>query len=76
VDSPDRLASAWQEALLSDRPVVLEVKTDLDVVPLPPHITLKQARGFMSAIAKGDRGPGHIIGETAKQVVDGLFGKD
>jgi hypothetical protein len=23
--------------------VVLEVKTDPDVVPLPPHVTLKQA---------------------------------
>jgi pyruvate dehydrogenase (quinone) len=75
VDSPDRLAFAWQEALASDRPVVLEVETDPDVVPLPPHVTLKQARGFMSAMAKGDRGAGRIIGETAKQVVDGLFGK-
>src|SRR6201999_1934721 len=74
-DPPVRLASAWQEALSSDRPVVLEVKTDPDVVPLPPHVTLKQARGFMSAMAKGDGGAGRVIGETAKQVVDGLFGK-
>jgi pyruvate dehydrogenase (quinone) len=76
VKSADRLASAWQEALSGDRPVVLEVKTDPDVVPLPPHVTLKQARGFMSAMAKGDRAAGSIIGETAKQVVDGLFGKE
>jgi pyruvate dehydrogenase (quinone) len=76
VDSADSLASAWQEALSSDRPVVLEVKTDPEVVPLPPHVTLKQARGFISALVKGDKGAGHIIGETAKQVVDGLFGKD
>jgi pyruvate dehydrogenase (quinone) len=75
VDSPNRLASAWEEALSSDRPVVLEVKTDPEVVPLPPHVTLKQARGFMSAMAKGDGGAGRIIGKTAKQVVDGLFGK-
>jgi hypothetical protein len=47
VDSPDRLASAWQEAIASDRPVVIEVKTDPEVVPLPPHLTLKQARGFI-----------------------------
>jgi pyruvate dehydrogenase (quinone) len=75
VDTPDLLASAWQQALSSNRPVVLEVKTDPDVVPLPPHVTLKQARGFMSSMIKGDNGAGHIIGETAKQVVDGLFGK-
>jgi pyruvate dehydrogenase (quinone) len=75
VDSPDRLTAAWQEALSSDRPVVLEVKTDPDVVPLPPHVTLKQARGLMSAMAKGDGAASRIIGDTAKQVVDGLFGK-
>jgi pyruvate dehydrogenase (quinone) len=75
VDSPARLASAWQEALSSDRPVVLEVKTDPEVAPLPPHVTLKEARAFMSAMAKGDGGAGHVIGETARQVVDGLFGK-
>jgi pyruvate dehydrogenase (quinone) len=29
----------------------------------------------MSAMVKGDSGAGRIIGDTAKQVVDGLFGK-
>jgi len=29
----------------------------------------------MSAMAKGDSATGSIIGKTAKQVVDGLFGK-
>jgi hypothetical protein len=62
VDWPDRLASAWQEAPSSDRPVVLEVKTDPEVAPLPPHLTLKGARSFMSAMAKGDRGAGRVIG--------------
>ena len=75
VDTPDRLASAWQEALSSDRPVVLEVKTDPEVAPLPPHVTLKEARAFMSAMAKGDGSAAHVIGDTARQVVDGLFGK-
>lgn len=35
VDSPDRPASAWQETLSSDRPVVLEVKIDPNVALLP-----------------------------------------
>ena len=55
VDSPDHLGLAWQESLTSDRPVVIEVKTDPEVVPLPPHLTLKQARGFMSSM-KNRRG--------------------
>jgi len=53
----------------------LEVKTDPEVVPLPPHVTFKQARGFMSSMLKGDEAAGHVIGETARQVFDGLFGK-
>jgi hypothetical protein len=57
-----------------DRPVVLKVKTEPEVAPLPPHVTLKEARAFMSAIAKGDGDAGHVIGETAGQVVGGLFG--
>jgi pyruvate dehydrogenase (quinone) len=55
--------------------IVLEVKTDPEGAPLPPHVTLKEARSFMSAMAKGDRGAGRVIGDTARQVVDGLFGK-
>jgi len=43
VDRPDALGSSWDEALAADRPVVLEVKTDPEVPPLPPHITFKQA---------------------------------
>jgi pyruvate dehydrogenase (quinone) len=39
---PDRLASAWQEALSNDRPVVAS-RADPEVVPLPPHVTLKGA---------------------------------
>jgi pyruvate dehydrogenase (quinone) len=75
VDSPGQLHSAWQDALASDRPVVMEVKTDPEVVPLPPHVTLQQARSFMSSIIKGDPAGGHFIEETAKQVFTGLFGK-
>ena len=46
-------ASAWDEALASDRPVVLEVKTDPEVPPLPPHITLEQAKAFTSIAGQG-----------------------
>ncbi len=38
-------------------------------------MTFKEARSFMSSMAKGDRGAGRVIGDTARQVVDGLFGK-
>ena len=52
VDDPDDLLSAWQQALAADRPVLLEVKTDPNVAPLPPHITWKEAKGVMTSLAK------------------------
>lgn len=36
-DDPERLGAAWDEALAADRPVLLDVKTDPEVPPLPPH---------------------------------------
>ncbi len=35
-------------------PVVLEVKTDPEVPPLPPFFTLQQVQNFMSMLGKGD----------------------
>jgi len=68
VDNPDDLAGAWQRALSADGPVLLEVKTDPEVAPLPPHITLKQAKAFMASMVKGDRGAAQIISDTASQL--------
>lgn len=73
VDHPDRMASAWEEALSADRPVVLEVKTDPNVPPLPPHITLDQAKKFTSTMLKGDPEEGSMIAGAARQAIDSLL---
>ncbi len=52
VDNPADLQPAWRQALAADRPVLLEVKTDPNVAPLPPHITWKEAKGFLTSLAK------------------------
>ena len=44
VNRPEMVADAWDRALASDRPLVLEAVTDPDVPPLRPHITLDQAK--------------------------------
>jgi pyruvate dehydrogenase (quinone) len=72
VDRPDALGAAWDEALASERPVVLEVKTDPEVAPLPPHITFDQAKHLTETLIKGDPREGGIIKETAKQVFASL----
>ncbi|HXR88363.1 MAG TPA: thiamine pyrophosphate-requiring protein [Stellaceae bacterium] len=69
VDNPERVAAAWEEALAADRPVLIEFKTDPEVPPLPPHITLKQAKAFASSLAKVDPDERSIILNTARQVL-------
>ncbi|AMM17444.1 thiamine pyrophosphate-binding protein [Burkholderia sp. PAMC 28687] len=73
VDDPERLGAAFDEALASDLPVLLEVKTDPNVPPLPPHITVKQAKAFASTLLQGDPEQGSVILDTAKQVLAGVL---
>ncbi len=73
VDDADRMGAAWDEALAADRPVVLEVKADPNVPPLPPHITLAQAKAFASTLMKGDPNEGHILLDAAKQVLSAVL---
>ena len=75
IDNPDDLAAAWTKALAADRPVVLEVKTDPEIAPLPPHISFKEARNFMSSMAR-DEDAGHVILDTARQVINAVLHKE
>ncbi len=54
VSDPAMLSQAWHDALHSDKPCVLEIVTNPNVPPLPPHISIKQARHFAQAMLKGD----------------------
>ena len=67
VDDPDKVGAAWDEALASDRPVLLEAYTDANVPPLPPHITLDQAKKFMESVPR-DPERGGIVRNVARQV--------
>src|SRR5689334_22547518 len=73
VDNPYRVGAAWDEALASDVPVVLEVKTDPEVPPLPPHITFDQAKKFTSMLLKDDPEETHLLKDTARQVLASIL---
>lgn len=73
VDREDRVGAAWDEALAFDGPVVLEFKTDPEVPPLPSHITFNQAKNFASMLVKGDPAEGHLIADTARQVLSSIL---
>jgi pyruvate dehydrogenase (quinone) len=75
VDDPDKLCAAWDQALAADGPVVLEVKTDPEIAPLPPHISFKEAKSFMFAMTKDDDAA-HVIKDTARQVVNAVLQRE
>ena len=72
IEKESDVAAAWDTALGSDRPVVLEFKTDPNIAPLPPHITLDQAKKFATSMFHGDVDRGNVIVDTFRQVVGTL----
>ncbi len=74
-EDPDEVAAGWEKALAADRPTVLEVVTDPEVPPLPPHITLEQAKSFASSVLKGDPGAKDMIRQSLRQTLAGAVGR-
>jgi len=66
VDRPEDVGAGWDEALGAGRPALLEVITDPEVPPLPPHIRFEQASGLAQALLKGERSRRAIIAESIK----------
>jgi pyruvate dehydrogenase (quinone) len=66
VDTPGDIGQAWDEALNAGRPALLEVITDPEVPPLPPHIRFEQAKGLSSALIGGDPAATEIVKESIK----------
>jgi pyruvate dehydrogenase (quinone) len=64
----DSIGAAWEEALSADRPVILEFYTDPNVPPLPPHITLKDAKNFVSMIPSEPE-LGSVLKNSAKELL-------
>ncbi|MGH8209284.1 MAG: thiamine pyrophosphate-requiring protein [Steroidobacteraceae bacterium] len=71
-NDPERIGAAWDEALAADRPVILEMYTDPNVPPLPPHITLKDAKHFMTMMGSEPE-LGSVLKESAKQMLASIL---
>jgi len=67
VDRPEQIAGAWDQVLSADRPALLEAITDPNVPPLPPHISVDQAKAFMFSMIRGDPDVLSVIRRTASQ---------
>jgi pyruvate dehydrogenase (quinone) len=68
VDTSSKIIPMLDAALMADRPVLLEVMSDPNVPPLPPHVTLKQARNYLRAIARGDPDAAKIVRASIKEM--------
>ncbi|MCW2661443.1 MAG: thiamine pyrophosphate protein [Mycobacterium sp.] len=54
IKDADELGNAWRNALSADRPTVLDVYTDPDMPPIPPHATWDQFKAATAAVLSGD----------------------
>jgi pyruvate dehydrogenase (quinone) len=68
VARPEDVGPVWDAALAADRPVVIDVKADPNVIALPPHATLEQTKNLILALARGDSDRGAIIAQLYKQL--------
>lgn len=67
VREPDQLRPAWERAFSADRPTVLDVHTDPDFPPIPPHATMEQIKDAAKAMLAGDEDARGVIRTGIKQ---------
>ena len=67
VDKPEDVGPAWDRAFAADRPTVLDVRTDPNVPPIPPHATFEQIKDAAEAMLKGDENALGVIRTGLKQ---------
>jgi pyruvate dehydrogenase (quinone) len=67
VDRPEQLASAWEEALSSNRPTLVEAITDPNVPPVPPQIKASQVASYLSALWNRDPDAVATVVQSAKE---------
>ena len=66
VTSPTRSVRRGTGRWRAERPTVLDVHTDPNVPPIPPHATFEQMKDMAAALLKGDEDRWSIIKEGAK----------
>ncbi len=68
IASPDDVAPALDLALTAERPVVIDICADPNVVALPPHATWEQTTNFFAALAKGDPDRQAVLKQLVRQL--------
>ncbi|OQM77961.1 thiamine pyrophosphate-requiring protein [Rhodococcus sp. 66b] len=66
VTDPGELGPAWDGALSADRPTLLDVHTDPNMPPIPPHATWEQFTSATAAVLHGDEDSWGFVKEGIK----------
>ena len=67
VETPDDVGTAWDEALVANRPTLLDVRCDPNVPPIPPHATFEQMKDAGLALFHGDEDRWGVLRQGVKQ---------
>ncbi|MBD3242620.1 MAG: thiamine pyrophosphate-requiring protein [Chitinivibrionales bacterium] len=73
VAEPREIGPAFDAALESDAPTVIDALCDPNVPPIAPHITFDQMKGYVSALAKGDPNTLGVVGQSAREMMSTLL---
>ncbi|WNG93184.1 thiamine pyrophosphate-requiring protein [Mycobacterium sp. ITM-2016-00318] len=65
-DTDDAVAGAWEAALSAEGPILLDIRCDPEVPPIPPHATYEQMKDLTSAVLRGDPNAWHLVYQGAK----------
>jgi len=74
VERKEEVGKAWEAALTSDRPCVIEAMVDPEFPMMPPHVSFEEAKAYAKSVLKGDPNAKHMVKETIKTAVAGVFG--
>ncbi|WP_416566595.1 thiamine pyrophosphate-requiring protein [Nocardia testacea] len=66
VEKPDAIGAAWDYALAADGPVLLDVRCDPEVPPIPPHASYEQMKEMAASVLRGDPDAWHLMVQGAK----------
>ncbi|MFB7733511.1 thiamine pyrophosphate-requiring protein [Streptomyces sp. NPDC056112] len=69
IEKPGDVQGAWEAALASDKPCVLDFVTDPAVPPIPPHASLDQIEAAAASVLKGDTDRAAMVRQGLKAKV-------
>jgi pyruvate dehydrogenase (quinone) len=73
IEKPQDVQGAWETALASDRPFVLDFRTDPAVPPIPPHASLDQIEAAALSVLKGDSDRAGMVRQGFKAKVQEML---